>query len=81
LTTDPTEPKIRAGDEKCTDLLQGDPRHLRGRPAVEEMKKIGPDFIAPTPCTGWKAINEFARGMPDPFILISVGIAYLFKSR
>ena len=48
---------------------------------MEEMKKIGPDFIAPTPCTGWKAINEFARGMPDPFILISVGIAYLFKSR
>jgi 7,8-dihydropterin-6-yl-methyl-4-(beta-D-ribofuranosyl)aminobenzene 5'-phosphate synthase len=47
---------------------------------VEEMKKIGPDFIAPNHCTGWKGINEFAREMPDQFILNSVGTTCLFES-
>jgi metal-dependent hydrolase (beta-lactamase superfamily II) len=28
-------------------------------PTIGEMKKIGPDYIVPTHCTGWKAINEF----------------------
>jgi 7,8-dihydropterin-6-yl-methyl-4-(beta-D-ribofuranosyl)aminobenzene 5'-phosphate synthase len=44
------------------------------------MKKIGPDFIAPTHGTGWKAINEFAREMPDQFILNCAGTTYLFDS-
>jgi 7,8-dihydropterin-6-yl-methyl-4-(beta-D-ribofuranosyl)aminobenzene 5'-phosphate synthase len=47
---------------------------------VEEMKKIGPDFIAMTHCTDWKAINDFAREMPDQFILNCVGTTYLFDS-
>ncbi|MFX1486488.1 MAG: MBL fold metallo-hydrolase, partial [Promethearchaeota archaeon] len=27
-------------------------------PTIEEMKKIGPDFVVPMHCTGWKAINQ-----------------------
>jgi 7,8-dihydropterin-6-yl-methyl-4-(beta-D-ribofuranosyl)aminobenzene 5'-phosphate synthase len=49
-------------------------------PTIEEMKKIGPDYIVPTHCTGWKAINEFARAMPDQFQLNSVGTTYVFQS-
>jgi len=49
---------------------RGDPRQERN----------GPDFIAPTHCTGWKEINEFAREMPEPFILNCVGTTYLFDS-
>ena len=47
-------------------------------PTIEEMKKINPAVIVPMHCTGWKAINEFARAMPDQFILNSVGSTYTF---
>jgi 7,8-dihydropterin-6-yl-methyl-4-(beta-D-ribofuranosyl)aminobenzene 5'-phosphate synthase len=47
-------------------------------PTVDEMKKIGPDYIIPMHCTGWKAISQFAKEMPEQFILNSVGTTYLF---
>jgi len=47
-------------------------------PTIEEMKKIGPDFVAPMHCTGWKAINQFARDMPEQFILSGVGTTFAF---
>lgn len=50
------------------------------KPTIEEMKKLGPDYIVPTHCTGWKAINEFAREMPDQFLLNSVGTTFAFES-
>ena len=50
------------------------------KPTIEEMKKIGPDYIVPTHCTGWKAINEFAREMPEQFLLNTVGTTYVFES-
>jgi len=49
-------------------------------PTIGEMRKIGPDYIVPTHCTGWKATNEFARAMPDQFQLNSVGTTYVFQS-
>ena len=48
-------------------------------PTIDEMKKIGPDFIVPMHCTGWKAINQLAEEMPDQFILNSVGTTYVFQ--
>jgi 7,8-dihydropterin-6-yl-methyl-4-(beta-D-ribofuranosyl)aminobenzene 5'-phosphate synthase len=50
------------------------------QPTIEEMKKIAPEYIVPTHCTGWKAINEFARAMPDQFQLNTVGTTYVFQS-
>jgi 7,8-dihydropterin-6-yl-methyl-4-(beta-D-ribofuranosyl)aminobenzene 5'-phosphate synthase len=50
------------------------------KPTIEEMKKIGPQFVVPTHCTGWKAINEFAREMPEQFLLNSVGTTYVFEA-
>jgi 7,8-dihydropterin-6-yl-methyl-4-(beta-D-ribofuranosyl)aminobenzene 5'-phosphate synthase len=47
-------------------------------PTIKEMKKIGPDFIIPMHCTGWKAINQFAEEMPSQFLLNSVGTTYVF---
>jgi 7,8-dihydropterin-6-yl-methyl-4-(beta-D-ribofuranosyl)aminobenzene 5'-phosphate synthase len=47
-------------------------------PTIEEMKKIGPDFIMPMHCTGWQAINQFAKEMPRQFVLTTVGTTYVF---
>ncbi len=47
---------------------------------VEEMKKIAPDFVIPTHCTGWTAMNMFAQSMPDRFLLNSVGTRFTFSS-
>jgi 7,8-dihydropterin-6-yl-methyl-4-(beta-D-ribofuranosyl)aminobenzene 5'-phosphate synthase len=48
-------------------------------PTIEEMKKIGPDFVMPMHCTGWQAINQFAREMPQQFVLTTVGTTYVFQ--
>jgi 7,8-dihydropterin-6-yl-methyl-4-(beta-D-ribofuranosyl)aminobenzene 5'-phosphate synthase len=46
---------------------------------IQEMKKIGPAFVVPMHCTGWKAIHQFAREMPEQFVLNSVGTTYVFE--
>jgi 7,8-dihydropterin-6-yl-methyl-4-(beta-D-ribofuranosyl)aminobenzene 5'-phosphate synthase len=48
-------------------------------PTIEEMKKISPDYVVPMHCTGWKAINQFAKEMPGQFFLNSVGTTYIFQ--
>jgi 7,8-dihydropterin-6-yl-methyl-4-(beta-D-ribofuranosyl)aminobenzene 5'-phosphate synthase len=50
-------------------------------PTISEMKTIAPDYIAPMHCTGWTAINRFAKEMPERFILNSVGTTYIFQSQ
>jgi 7,8-dihydropterin-6-yl-methyl-4-(beta-D-ribofuranosyl)aminobenzene 5'-phosphate synthase len=47
-------------------------------PTIGEMKTIGADYVVPTHCTGWRAINQFAKEMPDQFILNTVGTTYIF---
>lgn len=47
---------------------------------VEEMKRIGPQFVVPTHCTGWKAMNMFAHVMPDNFLLNAVGTRFILNS-
>jgi 7,8-dihydropterin-6-yl-methyl-4-(beta-D-ribofuranosyl)aminobenzene 5'-phosphate synthase len=47
-------------------------------PTIGEMKTFDPDYIVPTHCTGWKAINQFAKEMPEQFILNTVGTTYIF---
>ena len=48
-------------------------------PTIEEMKKIGPDFVVPMHCTGWEAMNQFSKEMPEQFLLNSVGTTYVFQ--
>lgn len=47
-------------------------------PTINEMKAINPQYVVPMHCTGWKAINRFAREMQEQFILNSVGTTYIF---
>lgn len=42
-------------------------------PTIEEMKKIGPDYLVPMHCTGWDAINQFKEEIPDNVIINTVG--------
>jgi 7,8-dihydropterin-6-yl-methyl-4-(beta-D-ribofuranosyl)aminobenzene 5'-phosphate synthase len=48
-------------------------------PTIEEMKKIDPDYVVPMHCTGWNAINQFAKEMSGQFVLNSVGTTYVFQ--
>jgi 7,8-dihydropterin-6-yl-methyl-4-(beta-D-ribofuranosyl)aminobenzene 5'-phosphate synthase len=72
-----------SGIEKVHAVLGG--FHLAGEnerlidPTIGEMKQIGPDYVVPMHCTGWKAINQFAEMMPQCFILNSVGTTYVFQ--
>lgn len=73
-----------AKEEKVHAVLGG--FHLSGpffepiiMPTIEEMKKISPDFIVPMHCTGWEAINQFAKEMPKQFLLNTVGTTYVFQ--
>jgi 7,8-dihydropterin-6-yl-methyl-4-(beta-D-ribofuranosyl)aminobenzene 5'-phosphate synthase len=58
--------------------------HLTGRifepriaPTVEALRQIGPELIVPAHCTGWKAVHEIARVLPDAFVSNSVGTTFL----
>jgi 7,8-dihydropterin-6-yl-methyl-4-(beta-D-ribofuranosyl)aminobenzene 5'-phosphate synthase len=72
-----------SGTNKVHAVLGG--FHLSGEnetlidPTIEEMKALDPDYIAPMHCTGWQAINRFTAGMPERFILNSVGTTYVFQ--
>jgi 7,8-dihydropterin-6-yl-methyl-4-(beta-D-ribofuranosyl)aminobenzene 5'-phosphate synthase len=45
---------------------------------VDEIIRMGPKVVAPSHCTGFKAIAQFADRMPDAFVLGVVGTRYLF---
>jgi 7,8-dihydropterin-6-yl-methyl-4-(beta-D-ribofuranosyl)aminobenzene 5'-phosphate synthase len=48
-------------------------------PTIAEMKRLALRFVIPGHCTGWGAINRFAREMPEEFILNTVGTTYIFE--
>ena len=48
-------------------------------PTIGEMKRLGPAYVVPMHCTGWKAIKEFADEMPQQFLLNTVGTTYVFQ--
>lgn len=45
---------------------------------IDEIQVLEPALVAPTHCSGFKAISEFARQMPDAFVEGAVGTRYLF---
>jgi 7,8-dihydropterin-6-yl-methyl-4-(beta-D-ribofuranosyl)aminobenzene 5'-phosphate synthase len=47
---------------------------------VADIKKIAPDHIIPTHCTGFEAMTTFAKEMPEQFILNTAGTRYTFPS-
>jgi len=47
-------------------------------PTIMEMKIFGADYVVPTHCTGWRAINQFAKEMAEQFVLNTGGTTYIF---
>jgi 7,8-dihydropterin-6-yl-methyl-4-(beta-D-ribofuranosyl)aminobenzene 5'-phosphate synthase len=45
---------------------------------VAEIKRSGPEVVAPSHCTGFRAMCRFAAEMPGEFVLGLVGTTYLF---
>jgi 7,8-dihydropterin-6-yl-methyl-4-(beta-D-ribofuranosyl)aminobenzene 5'-phosphate synthase len=45
---------------------------------IEEIKQMEPVMVAPSHCTGFEAISQFANQMPDQFVLGVAGSRYLF---
>ena len=45
---------------------------------VKEITGQAPHMVVPTHCMGFTATREFARQIPDQFVLGSVGTTYLF---
>jgi 7,8-dihydropterin-6-yl-methyl-4-(beta-D-ribofuranosyl)aminobenzene 5'-phosphate synthase len=45
---------------------------------VADIKKMKPDYIVPTHCTGFEAIVAFSKEMPNEFIINTAGTKYTF---
>jgi 7,8-dihydropterin-6-yl-methyl-4-(beta-D-ribofuranosyl)aminobenzene 5'-phosphate synthase len=45
---------------------------------IDEIQRMDPALVAPTHCSGFKAISQFAVQMPDAFVEGAVGTTYLF---
>ena len=45
---------------------------------IEEFASIGPDWIVPGHCTGWRATHALASALPDAFVPSSVGTRLRF---
>lgn len=72
-----------AGLNKMHAIIGG--FHLAGKEfecridqTVRELKLINPSILAPSHCTGWKAIFKLARAMPEAVVWNSVGNLYRF---
>jgi 7,8-dihydropterin-6-yl-methyl-4-(beta-D-ribofuranosyl)aminobenzene 5'-phosphate synthase len=48
-------------------------------PTVEALREMDPRVVAPTHCTGWRAIHALAAAFPDAFVPGSVGTRYIFE--
>jgi 7,8-dihydropterin-6-yl-methyl-4-(beta-D-ribofuranosyl)aminobenzene 5'-phosphate synthase len=44
---------------------------------IAALQQIGPRYLMPCHCTGWRATHEIARAMPDAFIPNSVGTSVM----
>jgi 7,8-dihydropterin-6-yl-methyl-4-(beta-D-ribofuranosyl)aminobenzene 5'-phosphate synthase len=60
--------------------------HLSGKefekriPAtVEELKKINPDLVVPSHCTGWRALHAISEAFEEKFVFNSVGNRYCLE--
>jgi 7,8-dihydropterin-6-yl-methyl-4-(beta-D-ribofuranosyl)aminobenzene 5'-phosphate synthase len=56
--------------------LAGKTFENRIQPTIKELKKINPKLVAPSHCTGWKAMCAIAKTLPEAFVWNSVGNLY-----
>jgi 7,8-dihydropterin-6-yl-methyl-4-(beta-D-ribofuranosyl)aminobenzene 5'-phosphate synthase len=60
--------------------LAGKEFEKRTEPTVNELKRINPQLVIPSHCTGWRAMTTIAEKLPDAFVWNSVGNLYKFNS-
>jgi 7,8-dihydropterin-6-yl-methyl-4-(beta-D-ribofuranosyl)aminobenzene 5'-phosphate synthase len=58
--------------------LTGDVSEATIARTIEELSEINPEIVVPCHCTGWKAIHELARRLPDAYVQPSVGTRFHF---
>ena len=58
--------------------LAGKEFEKRIEPTIEELKKINPELIVPSHCTGWRALDAIAQSFSNGFDGNSVGNIYKF---
>ena len=56
--------------------LAGKEHEERIKPTVKELKRINPELIVPSHCTGWRGNCAIAQALPQAFIWNSVGNLY-----
>jgi 7,8-dihydropterin-6-yl-methyl-4-(beta-D-ribofuranosyl)aminobenzene 5'-phosphate synthase len=71
------------GEERVAGFIGG--FHLTGgifepiiQPTVDAFVAAGIDRLLPAHCTGWKAVHQLARALPDTFIQPAVGTVVTF---
>ena len=47
---------------------------------VAELVALSPDLIVPGHCTGWKAVHQVGRALPDAFNASNVGTTFMFRA-
>lgn len=72
------------GTERVYAILGG--LHLSGKEfegridqTIEELKRISPQIIVPSHCTGWRACYAIYSAMPEAFVWGGVGNLYTFQ--
>jgi 7,8-dihydropterin-6-yl-methyl-4-(beta-D-ribofuranosyl)aminobenzene 5'-phosphate synthase len=48
------------------------------RQTIDAVIDMAPQMVVPSHCTGFRAIAEFSRRMPEAFVLGTVGTQYVF---
>jgi 7,8-dihydropterin-6-yl-methyl-4-(beta-D-ribofuranosyl)aminobenzene 5'-phosphate synthase len=73
------------GESRVAGLLGG--LHLTGglfeariEPTVEALRAAGVGRVLPAHCSGWRAVHEIARAMPDAFVQSAVGTTATFDA-
>ena len=72
------------GEERVHAFVGG--MHLSGPafeplipPTLDELVAIGPTWVVPGHCTGWRATHELARRLPEAYVQTSVGTRLRFS--
>ena len=56
--------------------LAGKENENRIEPTVRELKRLSPNLIVPSHCTGWRGMFAIAKALPEAFVWNSVGNLY-----
>jgi 7,8-dihydropterin-6-yl-methyl-4-(beta-D-ribofuranosyl)aminobenzene 5'-phosphate synthase len=59
-------------------LTGADPKVIQR--TVADIKAIDPQYIVPTHCTGFEAVEAFSKEMPNQFIINTVGTRFVIAS-